>query len=87
MVDLMIDSRSEIILHFNKMHLQNQTIPMWVIKVKGNTHYVNHVDVEAGIGFSTKETVNNPHTKGSLKFKGKVEITTINNEIIARIFP
>ena len=74
---LNITKRTEIILHFNKMHLQDSTIPMWVIKVKGNTYYVNHVDVESGIGFSTKETINNPHTKGSLKLKGKLEI--INN--------
>lgn len=74
-------------MHFNKMHLQDVSIPMWVVKVKGETHYVNHVDIESGIGFSTKETPDNPHTKGSLKFKGKITITNINNEIIARIYP
>jgi hypothetical protein len=68
------------------MHLQQPEIPMWVIKTKGQTQYVNHVDVDSGIGFSTKETPDNPHTKGSLKFKGKLEITTVNNEIIARIY-
>ena len=73
-------------MHFNKIHLQQPDIPMWVIKVKGETHYVNHVDVDSGIGFSTKETPDNPHTKGSLKFKGKLEITTVNNEISARIY-
>lgn len=86
MLNIQIDSRTEIILHFNKMHLQQPEIPMWVIKAKGQTHYVNHVDVDAGIGFSTKETPDNPHTKGSLKFKGKLEITTVNNEITARIY-
>lgn len=86
MLNILIDTRTEIILHFNKMHLQDQSIPMWVIKVKGETHYVNHVDVDSGIGFSTKETPNNPHTKGSLKFKGKLEITTINDEIMSRIY-
>lgn len=70
-------------MHFNKMHLQDQSIPMWVIKAKGQTHYVNHVDIESGIGFSTKETSENPHTKGSLKFKGKLEIKDGN----ARIYP
>ena len=86
MLNIHIDSRTEIILHFNKMHLQQPEIPMWVIKVKGQTHYVNHVDVGSGVGFSTKETPDNPHTKGSLKFKGKLEITTVNNEITARIY-
>jgi hypothetical protein len=81
---LNITKRTEIILHFNKMHLQDPTIPMWVIKAKGETYYVHHVDVEAGIGFSTKETPDNPHTKGSLKFKGKLEIT---DNLMARIYP
>ena len=40
---------------------------MWVLKIKGETFYVNHV--ESKIGFSTKETPDNLHTKGSLKFK------------------
>jgi hypothetical protein len=83
MLNLVIDKRSEIIMHFNKMHLQDSSIPMWVIKTKGNTYYVEHVDIDAGVGFSTKETPDNPHTKGSLKFKGKLEI----KEGIARIYP
>jgi len=84
---LNIETRTEIILHFNKMHLQDPTIPMWVIKAKGQTYYVNHIDVDAGIGFSTKETPDNPSTKGSLKFKGKINITTIDEGITARIYP
>lgn len=40
---------------------------MWVLKSHGVTFYVNHVDAE--IPWSTKETPNNDHTKGSLKFK------------------
>lgn len=40
---------------------------MWVIKTKGETYYVNHLD--SMVGFSTKETPDNNHTKGSLKFK------------------
>jgi hypothetical protein len=80
---LNITKRTEIILHFNKMHLQDSSIPMWVIKAKGETYYVNHVDVESGVGFSTKETPDNIHTKGSLKFKGKLTI----KEGIALIYP
>jgi hypothetical protein len=41
---------------------------MWVVKAKGQTYYVNHVDMDSGIGFN-KETPDNPSTKGSLKFK------------------
>ena len=53
--------------HFNKKHLEDQTIPMWVLKTHGVTFYIDHID--ANIPFSTKETPGNNHTKGSLKFK------------------
>jgi hypothetical protein len=46
---------------------------MWVIKTKGQTYYVEHVDFE-NVSFSTKETPDNPHTKGSLKFKAHLTI-------------
>ena len=72
-----------IIFHFNKMHLQDPTIPMWTIKLKGQTYYIHHL--ESKIGFSTKETPENPHTKGSLKFRGNITIEKINNQIIATI--
>ncbi len=72
--------------HFNKKHIQNSTIPMWVVKCRGDTHYVDHVDVLPGIGFSTKETPDNPHTKGSIKFKGQLSISEENNKITAKIY-
>ncbi len=53
--------------HFNKGHLADETIPMWVIKTHGESFYVNHVS--ADIPWSTKETPNNERTKGSIKFK------------------
>ena len=53
--------------HFNKGHLADPTIPMWVVKSHGVTFYVNHVTAE--MPWSTKETPNNPSTKGSIKFK------------------
>jgi hypothetical protein len=40
---------------------------MWVIKTHGESFYVNHVTAE--IPWTTKETPDNAHTKGSLKFK------------------
>lgn len=63
--------------HFNKAHLFDSRIAPWVIKTKGITYYVKHVDVNAP--FSTKETPDNPHTKGSLKFRN-IDIV-IDNEI------
>ena len=53
--------------HFNKGHLTDQTIPMWVLKTHGETFYVHHVDCQ--MPWSTKETPDNPSTKGSLKIK------------------
>lgn len=40
---------------------------MWVIKTHGETFYVNHVTCE--LPWSTKETPDNPHTKGSIKVR------------------
>ena len=40
---------------------------MWVLKTHGESLYVNHVSCE--MPWSTKETVDNPHTKGSIKVK------------------
>jgi len=55
------------VFHFNKKHLEDQTIPMWVLKFHGETLYVNHVDCT--VAWSTKETPDNTHTKGSIKVK------------------
>lgn len=57
----------ELVFHFNKKHLEDPTIPMWVVKTKGESYYVNHVDCM--VNWSTKETPNNSHTKGSIKIK------------------
>ena len=53
--------------HFNKKHLEDETVPMWIIKSHGVTFYINHLSSD--IAWSTKETPNNEHTKGSIKFK------------------
>jgi hypothetical protein len=66
------------VFHFNKGHLADETIPMWVVKAHGVTFYVNHVT--ADIPWSTKETPGNEKTKGSIKFKKcKLSIDTENN--------
>ncbi len=57
----------EAVFHFNKKHLEDPTIPMWVVKAKGKTYYVDHV--RSIVPFSTKETPDNSHTKGAIKFK------------------
>ena len=84
---LNLTGRNEIIFHFNKKHLEDVNIPMWVIKTKGESYYVNHVEVLAGVGFNTKETPNNPHTRGSIRLKGAITIKdTKENGIVATIY-
>lgn len=55
------------VFHFNKKHLEDPTIPMWVVKANGKSFYVAHVT--SNVPWSTKETPENSHTKGSLKVK------------------
>lgn len=57
----------DVVFHFNKKHLEDSTIPMWVVKTRGETFYVEHVDCE--VSWSTKETPDNLSTKGSIKVK------------------
>lgn len=57
----------ECIFHFNKHHLVDPSVPMWCLKFKGITRYVQHV--ECNVPWSTKETPDNPSTKGSIKIK------------------
>ena len=56
---------------------------MWVVKTHGETFYVNHVT--ASIPWSTKETPDNYHTKGSIKFREC--LLTINDTNEAEILP
>lgn len=74
------------VFHFNKRHLQDPTIPMWVLKAKGESYYVNHVT--CNVPWSTKETPDNEHTKGSLKFFNvHILINDENNAIINELTP
>lgn len=59
---------------------------MWVLKSKGQTHYVNHVEFESGIGFKTKETPDSDHTKGSIQIKGKLKIVEDNGVVEGIIY-
>lgn len=57
---------------------------MWVIKTHGVTFYVNHVS--ADIAWTTKETPDNAHTKGAIKFKRcKLSIDEDNNATITKL--
>ena len=59
------------------------TIPCWVVKTKGQTFYVNHL--QSAVGFSTKETPDNPHTKAAIQFKGGLLIEETDGLITAYI--
>ena len=74
---------ARVVFHYNKAHNQDQSIPQWVVKYEGETYYVNHLDSE--VGFRTKETPDNEHTKGSLQFKGKLKIIQDESGIRAEI--
>lgn len=50
---------------------------MWILKAKGETYYVNHVDCLKG--WSTKETPDNAHTKGAIKIKHCLLVIDENN--------
>lgn len=67
----------ELVFHFNKKHLEDPSIPMWVLKTKGESHYVSHVDCQ--VPWNTKETPDNPATKGSIKIKN-CYLTITNGE-------
>jgi len=69
------------VFHFNKKHLEDPSIPMWVIKMRGETFYVTHV--ECSVPWSTKETPDNAHTKGAIKVKNC--LVTIDSDNCANI--
>ena len=74
---------SRIVFHYNKKHNEDQSIPQWVIKHKGETYYVNNI--ESLIGFRTKNTPTNEATKAALQFVGKLQIIDEHGEITAKI--
>lgn len=73
-----------IVFHFNKAHNQDTTIPPWIVKHKGQTYYVNHMNSK--VGFSTKETPDNEHTRAAIMFRGKLEIVEEGGQTIANIY-
>lgn len=52
---------------FNKGSIEFPFLPAWVIKCKGKSFYVNHVDFDC-VG-TTRETPEHPSTKGSMRFR------------------
>ena len=72
-----------IVFHYNKAHNEDQSIPPWIVKSKGKTYYVHHFTSQ--VGFSTKETPENPHTKGSLQCVGFLHINQEGDSVVATV--
>jgi hypothetical protein len=66
------DEPSRVVFHFNKKHNEDSKVPTWIVKHKGVSYYVDHLESE--VGFRTKETPDSDHTKGALQFKGRLKI-------------
>lgn len=77
---LNFENAKNIDFHFNKKHLEFSQIPMWILKVKGQTYYVNHVTSK--IGFSTKERPDHPSTNGMIRFNRATVYITQDGEAI-----
>jgi hypothetical protein len=77
MIELACD---DVVFHFNKKHLEDANIPMWIIKAKGDSFYIDHVDCRKG--WCTKETPDSSHTKGSIKIKDCLLVIDDSNTAI-----
>jgi hypothetical protein len=70
--------------HFNKGSIEFPSLPAWVLKTKGKSYYVHHVDFSATTG-TTRETPDHPSTKGAIRFRHCT--LTLNADGSARITP
>lgn len=73
----------EVEFYFNKLSLQMPTVPMWVVRTKGKTFYVNSLNSQ--MGFDTKERPDHPSTKGLIRFR-KANLT-IDASGVAHLAP
>lgn len=80
---LVVEDAKNIEFHFNKKHLEfPDIVPMWVVKAKGKTYYVNHVDCNTP--WTTRENPDHPSTKGSIRIKrGSISIDADGNATIS----
>lgn len=67
--------------HFNRGSNEFRQLPMWVVKAKGRTFYVNHITSDAP--WSTRERPD-ASTRGMLRFRRvRLELTADGEAIIA----
>jgi hypothetical protein len=65
----------KIVITYNRTHNVDPSIAPWICKSKGVSHYVLHVTIAPGLGFSTKETPEHASTKAAIVVKGTLTIT------------
>jgi hypothetical protein len=53
-------------IHFNRLHLEFNDFPMWVIKAKGLTYYIDHLNCQ--VGWSTRE-LSEGSTRGMIRVR------------------
>ncbi|SFJ62641.1 hypothetical protein SAMN02799624_05234 [Paenibacillus sp. UNC496MF] len=82
--EIVSDVTTRVVFHFNKKSIGNPGIAPWVVKCKGQTHYV--MNVTSSVPFSTKNTPDSPHTQGSLQFRGCLKLVTTSEGIEAIIY-
>lgn len=77
---LIIEDARNVDFHFNKGHVEFPFLPMWVIRAKGRSYYVNEVDFTAAC--STRERATGS-TKGVLRFRRcRIAIDGVGNAVL-----
>ncbi len=77
---LVLEDCRNIDFHFNKGSLEFPFLPMWALKTKGKTFYINHI--EANIPWSTRELPEGS-TRGMIRLKsGDISIDAEGNATI-----
>lgn len=77
---MVIEDCRNIDFHFNKGSLEFPFLPMWALKTKGMTFYINHID--ANIPWSTRELPEGS-TRGMIRLKsGDIAIDAEGNATI-----
>ena len=80
---LTIENCKTIDFHFNKGSNEFKQLPMWIVKTKGKSFYVNHVT--SSTPWSTRETPEGS-TRGMLRFKNShLNITKDGEAIIQAV--
>ncbi len=78
---VVLDGCKNIDFHFNKKSVEFPFVPAWVVKAKGFSFYVHHVDCNTP--WTTRERPDHPSTKGSIRIKkGNITITSESIAVI-----